>query len=266
MRRYFFPLFLLLSACAQEVPDTRLSTPNGLSYVMHVQTAEERAEIGDILVAYMDYGTADSVIFDSHRYNRPVYLQVTNPAYKGSLEEGLQLLGAGDSATFYLVADSVYNRIFRQPLPPGIAPGTEMIFNIGVLAVRNEERDLEKYLINQNINERPRASGLIVQVLKEGKGPAAVPGKQVSVHYTGYLLDGTKFDSSRDRNEPFSFILGQEQVIRGWDEGVKLLKVGDQARLIIPSYLAYGPKGAGNGGIPPYSTLVFEVELVEAEQ
>lgn len=266
MRKLFLPLLIVLAACEQEATETRLSTPNGLSYTMHVQTAEQRAEIGDILVAYMDYGTVDSVIFDSRQFKRPVYLQVTNPAYKGSLEEGLQLLGAGDSATFYLVADSVYNRIFRQPLPPGIAPGTEMIFNIGVLAVRNEERDLEKYLANQNINERPRSSGLIVQMLKEGKGPAAVPGKQVSVHYTGFLLDGTKFDSSRDRNEPFSFILGQEQVIRGWDEGVKLLKVGDQARFIIPSYLAYGPKGAGNGSIPPYSTLVFEVELVQAEQ
>lgn len=266
MRKFFFPLFFIVAACTQEAPDNRLSTPNGLSYTMHVQSSEERAVIGDILVAYMDYGTADSVIFDSRQFKRPVYLQVTNPAYKGSLEEGLQLMGAGDSATFYLVADSVYNRIFRQPLPPSIAPGTEMFFNIGVLAVRNEERDLEKYLINQGISERPRSSGLVVQMLKVGKGLAAVPGKQVWVHYTGYLLDGTSFDSSRERNEPFSFILGQDQVIRGWDEGVKLLKVGDQARLIIPSYLAYGPKGAGNGSIPPYSTLVFEVELVEAAQ
>jgi peptidylprolyl isomerase len=84
------------------------------------------------------------------------------------------------------------------------------------------------------------------------------------VHYTGRLLDGTKFDSSLDRNEPIEFKLGQGMVIKGWDEGIALLKVGGKALLIIPSNLAYGSRGAG-GVIPPFSPLTFEVELVSVQ-
>lgn len=263
MKNSLFALFLAV-ACSSEKEEVRLVTPNGLEYLMHRSVSEEKAQIGDILVIDMQYGTIDSTLFDSRVFGKPIYLQVTNPAYKGSIEEGLLMLGAGDSATFFLSADSVYKRIFNQPLPNGIEPGSELIFNMGVLAIRNEDRDLEKYLQNQQINTPARGSGLILIKSKENpKGTAAAPGKTVKVHYTGKLLDGTIFDSSRDRNEPFSFLLGQGQVIAGWDEGVSQMRTGERATFIIPSYLAYGPKGAGGGLIPPYSTLVFEVELLE---
>jgi FKBP-type peptidyl-prolyl cis-trans isomerase FkpA len=261
----FWILIVLVQACSFKNEEERLVTPNGLEYQFHRSISNEKAQIGDILVIDMQYGTADSVIFDSKNYGRPVYLQVTNPAYSGSMEEGLVLLGAGDSATFYLSADSVYNRIFNQPLPPGIMPGSELVFHIGVIAVRNEDRDLEKFLLNQGITDTARYSGLIISRKVEGKGKTAVSGKKVTVHYTGSLLDGTKFDSSRDRNEPFTFVLGEGQVIQGWEEGIALLREGDVARLIIPSYLAYGPKGAAGGVIPPYATLLFDVEVLKVE-
>ncbi len=105
------------------------------------------------------------------------------------------------------------------------------------------------------------ASGLQYVVLKEGDGPVATAGKMVSVHYTGWLTNGTKFDSSVDRGQPFQFGLGQGQVIKGWDEGVAGMKVGEKRKLIIPSNLGYGERGAGNV-IPPNSTLVFDVELL----
>ena len=110
--------------------------------------------------------------------------------------------------------------------------------------------------------EKMTDSGLKYEDLALGDGDAAAAGQQVSVHYTGWLTDGSKFDSSVDRNQPFQFALGRGMVIRGWDEGVAGMKVGGRRKLTIPPQLGYGAQGAG-GVIPPNATLVFEVELLE---
>ena len=105
------------------------------------------------------------------------------------------------------------------------------------------------------------STGLKYIILKEGSGAKPKNGELVSVHYAGYLLNGTKFDSSYDRDKPIEFPLGQGRVIPGWDEGIALLNVGSKAKLFIPSNLAYGSQGAG-GVIPPNATLIFDVELM----
>jgi len=104
-------------------------------------------------------------------------------------------------------------------------------------------------------------SGLQFEDTVTGSGETARAGHHVTVHYTGWLTDGSKFDSSKDRNDPFEFWLGKGQVIRGWDEGVQGMKVGGTRKLTIPPQLGYGARGAG-GVIPPDATLVFEVELL----
>jgi FKBP-type peptidyl-prolyl cis-trans isomerase FkpA len=105
------------------------------------------------------------------------------------------------------------------------------------------------------------SSGLIIEDSVVGSGAEASAGQSVSVHYTGWLTDGKKFDSSKDRNDPFEFQLGARRVIAGWDEGVQGMKIGGTRKLTIPPELGYGARGAG-GVIPPNATLVFEVELL----
>jgi FKBP-type peptidyl-prolyl cis-trans isomerase FkpA len=115
--------------------------------------------------------------------------------------------------------------------------------------------------LEPSMSETTTASGLIIEDLVVGQGETAQAGQRVSVHYTGWLTDGQKFDSSKDRNEPFDFPLGRGHVIAGWDEGVAGMQVGGSRKLTIPPHLGYGARGAG-GVIPPNATLVFEVELL----
>lgn len=117
---------------------------------------------------------------------------------------------------------------------------------------------------NVDAKTETTASGLQYVDVKPGTGASPQKGQSVSVQYTGWLADGTKFDSSRDRNEPFSFRIGQGQVIKGWDEGVATMKIGGVRKLIIPPELGYGARGAG-GVIPPNATLTFEVELLSVK-
>ena len=133
----------------------------------------------------------------------------------------------------------------------------------GSRAKREEEAKLamktQMDKIAAGYDETP--SGLRYKILQEGNGKKAEKGNMVSVHYKGQLLDGQVFDSSYERKQPIDFTIGVGQVIPGWDEGIQLLKVGDKARMVIPSNLAYGSQGAG-GVIPPDATLIFDVELV----
>jgi len=133
-----------------------------------------------------------------------------------------------------------------------------------------EKREAEEKAKHKELLDKVAAgynetdSGLRYKILQEGNGKKATKGATVSVHYKGQLLDGTIFDSSYKRKQPIDFAIGVGQVIPGWDEGIQLLKVGDKARLVIPSNLAYGSSGAG-GVIPPDATLIFDVELMDVK-
>lgn len=127
-----------------------------------------------------------------------------------------------------------------------------------------EKRRAEEELDKHSAGFEKTASGLRYQIIQKGNGTKATKGKKVSVHYSGALTNGMVFDSSYKRKQPIDFVLGIGQVISGWDEGIQLLQVGDKARFVIPSDLAYGSRGAG-GVIPPNATLVFDVELMDVK-
>jgi FKBP-type peptidyl-prolyl cis-trans isomerase len=151
------------------------------------------------------------------------------------------------------------NRYLQYLLGAGVVVGATVLFVAysGGNSYPDTKGDKEKKMVTT-------ASGLKYIDEKVGDGREAKAGDLVSVHYTGTLKDGKKFDSSLDRNEPFTFKLGKGQVIKGWDEGVAGMKVGGKRKLIIPSELGYGSRGAG-ASIPPNAELTFEVELLKVQ-
>jgi len=155
---------------------------------------------------------------------------------------------------------SVFVLVFAQGIQPNAIAAS--LTQTPAIAVVSENNTLIASKTMTDANAISTPSGLKYIEIKEGTGAQPQAGQTVSVHYTGTLEDGTKFDSSRDRNQPFSFKLGAGQVIKGWDEGLSTMKVGGQRQLIIPPGLGYGSRGAG-GVIPPNATLIFDVELLK---
>jgi len=182
--------------------------------------------------------------------------------------------------------------IGNAKIDPSINSGDEILITVGLVDIQSEQETMKRiealrsqsnteekammdqmqaeepaatleYLKRKNIIAKPTASGLYFIETAKGNGAKAKLGQKVTMQYTGYLLNGKKFDSSFDNGKPFTFTLGKAEVIAGWDEGVAMMNVGSSATFVIPSSLAYGSNG--QGPIPPFSPLVFEVQLMKAE-
>jgi FKBP-type peptidyl-prolyl cis-trans isomerase FkpA len=262
-------------------------TENGLKYQIHEHDDDARkAALGDIMTFHLVLkNSEDSVLRDTYKEANPVKLVLQQPPFKGSFEEGLAMLAKGDSATFYVNADSLFAKMM-QPMPPMIKKGTDLGFTVKVLSVQTseefqkeqaqqgaqqkgvDEKVIEDYLAKNNLQGKAQKteSGLRYIVQEEGSGATPSQGDQVKVHYTGKLLDGKVFDSSRDNpqsgGQPIDFQVGVGMVIPGWEEGIMMMKKGGKRTLIIPSGQAYGQEGSP-GAIPPNSVLIFDVELVD---
>ena len=270
-------------AQAQKAVKYSKSKTTGLSYVMHKSNKGPKLKLDDVVTLNLKYITSkDSLVFDSWKMGKPIQLKIAKASFKGDLMDGLTLLTVGDSASFLINADSLFTKTFGAPRPAFIDSSSFLSFTVKVISTTTdavlkaeelkaekenamkENEVIAKYIADKQITPSKSSSGLMYIISEPGAGEQAQAGKTVKVHYTGRLLDGTKFDSSLDRNDPIEFKLGQGMVIKGWDEGIALLKVGGKALLIIPSNLAYGSRGAG-GVIPPFSPLTFEVELVSVQ-
>ncbi len=255
----------------------------GIRYSFVKSNKGAKIKLDDIVFLQIKYATdKDSVLFDSWKMGGPIQLKVSKPTFKGDLMDGLNLMTAGDSVLFLFSADSMFTKTFNMPLPEFIKPGSDLKFTVKIDRITTEEvlradeikiekeknmeeqKAIEQYIAENKLTPVTTPSGLKYVMYNEGTGAKAEAGKTVRVHYTGKLLNGTKFDSSYDRNDPIEFKLGQGMVIKGWDEGIALLKEGGKALLIIPSNIAYGARGAG-GVIPPFAPLTFEVELVSVQ-
>lgn len=269
-----------ISSCAGGSGGAEKVALDGGSIIFHIKTGNPVPNPGDLVSFHAYVRNGDSLIFSSRQQGQEQMFQIPKEEQPGRqsnpIEQGLALLGAGDSATVVVSLDSMPQK------PRGFENATELFYDIAVVNVQSEEayekqrkedRAVALDTILQSLIDqyKPGAakgplqetgSGLEYLILEEGSGEKPQAGQQVKVHYHGVLMDGTTFDSSVSRGEPIDFPLGQGQVIPGWDEGIALLQPGAKAILVIPPDLAYGQRGAPPV-IPPNADLAFYVELVE---
>lgn len=267
------------SSCSKGEKDFK-KHPSGLYYRFFETHPEGKtAAAGDIMVLSMKITDKAGKVVDASNFYR---LQLRNPMFKGDFYTALALIQVGDSVCFMLDASGFFEKNRKKTLPPEFRSGDPVYIYIrfkNILSSSDLESEkessyhtdfeqemnlLKNYIELTNTTVKPTPSGLYYIEKKKGKGRPAEIGKTLVVHYTGTTIDGKIFDSSLQRGQPLTFVLGKRQVIPGWDEGFKFMKEGGEARLIIPSNLAYGKDGYSTL-ILPYSTLVFEVQLLEVK-
>jgi len=236
------------------------TTASGLKYRVTELGKGKQVEPGDKVSVHYTGKLTNGTKFDSSKdRNQPFSFKVGAGQVIRGWDEGLALLKVGDKATFVIPPDLGYGDRDMGSIPPL----STLVFEIEVLDAKAAPKIVP--FDAKGKDTLTTASGLRYVNIENGTGAQAEKGKTVRVHYTGYLMDGKVFDSSIERDEPIAFPLGQGMVIPGWEEGIALMKVGDKKRLIIPSELGYGSRGAGGGIIPPNATLIFDVELVEVK-
>ena len=213
----------------------------------------------DSLNLYTDWSNDSlkqkDMIADSYQMNQPMKIVLGSESFIKGSEEGIVGMKPGGQRIIIIPSKCAYGADGMGPIPPNtdIKVYVELVSTKEVPQVKMWDVDSTLF--------KTTASGLKYAIIKEGEGPLVQPQQQVSVHYSGFLSNGTKFDSSVERDEPLTFMAGVGQVIPGWDEGLLLLKKGSKARLVIPDSLAYGDRDLGK--IPPKSTLIFDVEIVD---
>ena len=266
--------------------------PSGYYFRSIVKSKSNRpTQIGDVVFINQKIFTDDdSLIYDSNTMlaeGEYAALKIFEPTYKGDVFEILAGLREGDSVSFALRIDEMFDKYYKEPVPEFFQKNKFFVYFVRMDSVIDkeivakkeqeqlimeqqmdalyqmiEDSTLAAYIKENEIKENRTESGLVYIEKIKGSGKNISIGDSVQVNYVGMLLDGTVFDSSIDRNETFEFEAGIGQVIPGWDEAILKMNEGSKATVILPSSLAYGPNGVDNV-IPPYSTLMFQIEVLK---
>ena len=286
---------MLLAACGSSDMKGYKQTDDGLYYRFEQQCKDSvQVQEGDVLVGEMTIRLDTTVLRTN--VGRTERLMPAIPMYDGVLHEGIMMMHKGDRAIFAVAADSMAKFMDARQMPPMYEAGKGMKFyyeiNLQDIVTKDEfaeeqanyEKEMEtareqepeliaNYVKEHGIKALPNAKGLYVIVNKKGTGAPVAVGREVTISYTGRLLDGTVFDSSNEADcaaagmqchEPLKYVVGQMGLIPGWEEGVMGQPEGSKLQLIIPSAMGYGSQGAGQH-IPPYSPLVFDIEIVSVK-
>ena len=289
---YVVLAFFGLAACQGSSEEGYTTTDSGLKFKYINETDNPKPDSANTLLMHMVYRTEDSVLFPAPGQEGPVPVPLMGAPPTSLVYEAFGMMKEGDSAHFQVTPQELFTNTFGGPIPPFIDSTDMITFEIGVSEVMSEEEfqayrmemmrkqqedmiaamaeqnrldsaTIAQHLEENNIDAEATESGLRYQITQKGRGVQPAAGDSVFVNYRGSLLDGTEFESSAERG-PFGFVLGQQQVIPGWDEGIALLNEGGKATLYVPSPLAYGPQ-ARSAVIGENAILVFDVELVDVK-
>jgi len=260
-----------LQAYIKEHNITVKPTETGLYFQRLKKGKGPLAKKGDLVTVDFDIKLLNGTkIFSTKETGEPVFFELGKPYDTEGMNQALLMMRQGGKARIIMPSNLAFGKRGRPGLVP---PYSTLISEIELVNIQTQEEyqagqrlkealKIEQYVKDSNINVKPTSSGLYYVEKVKGDGPKAEPGDKVKVWYTGKLLDGTVFDASSKRNKPFEFVLGKGRVIKGWDEGIAMMRQGGKATLIIPSSLGYGERGSGKV-IPPNSPLIFDVELQE---
>lgn len=257
------------------------NTTSGLLYKFIGKRNTRRPLIGDVLQLNLRYTTEkDSLLFDSNDAGKVFKMRLEPPAHKGSIEEGFLLMAEGDSAIFKVDAELFYRHSRKLvQIPAFVARGSKIVFYVKLESIIPQDEFsktmseidrkfaveelslINRFLMLENLDLKPTNSGLYFLSLNNRGTKKPKPGSKVAIRYSAMFIDGGMFDAIDENQPPFVFTTGNNEVIPGLEEAVYLMSQGETALAIIPFRLAYGSQRFGD--VPPYSTLLFEITLVQ---
>ncbi|MFW5657401.1 MAG: FKBP-type peptidyl-prolyl cis-trans isomerase [Bacteroidota bacterium] len=278
----FLSIIVFSLGCRQQTPYEGYSvSKSGLYYkLQRIGETSKKPEPGDYITADIRYLTMeDSLFFEGRRK-----IQLQNPESKGLIHECFQMLAEDEAASFILPVSDFFNQSLNQQVPSFLDSTQNMKITLHVHDIQSQkEYELEKaaflkwiedfgayeqevlsqFINQQNIPVKPNEKGYYKLILQEGEGKKVAVGDTIVIHYEGRFLNGKFFDSTIRRKEAFGFVYGTEwQVVEGLDEAIGDMKEGEKALFILPSEFAFGKEGSSTGIVPPYTSVLFEVELV----
>lgn len=280
---------LVLAACGDNSPYKGYTeTDSGLYYKLQmIGDGKRKPNIGDYLELIITYKTEkDSIFMDTYSSNDigMVILPFNRSSFEGSFEEGLTTMNEGDSVSFIVDAQNLFTKFFKVELPLFLKPGSVVKMDVKLHKILNqaqyeeelkrfealiEDRDIEEqrkiqlFVDTCNASYTRLQNGMYYLPITQGTGTPPEKGNVIKMNYTGCFLNGKVFESTYDRAQPMEYICGEQgQVIKGLESAISLMNEGAKAKFIIPSHLAYGEEGSSTGIIPPYTTVIYEIELL----
>ena len=283
--RYFIlsigAILLALSGCHESPYPGYSWFQHGIYYkLIALGENSNKADYGDYITVDISYKTMeDSVFFQGRRK-----FQMSKPDYEGSVDECFTMLAEGDKASFIISAPDFFNKTLETKIPHFLQNDSTMKVDIKMLEVQTqkqyqqekkaflrwvkdfgdyEEILLKQYLDEHQIDKEPTRAGYYYIQLKPGNGEQISKGDTITIHYEGKFLNGKFFDSTRKREQPFEFVYGSEwQVIEGLEKALGRMREGEKALVILPSELAFGKEGSSTGIVPPFTSLIYELEVI----